>query len=130
MRRACVLVVLIVASAGCAGALGAVSRAGLTGRVVAGPICPVERMPPDPACAPRPLEVALRVRPVDGGRAAVTARSGADGHFRLRLAPGEYEVRALSRGGSPYPRPLRPFEVRVHAGRFTHVTITYDTGIR
>ena len=56
--------------------------------------------------------------------------SGADGRFRVRLAPGAYLVKPLGRHGSAFPRPPAAREVRVHAGRFSHITITYDTGIR
>lgn len=57
-------------------------------------------------------------------------RSGTDGRFQIRLAPATYVVRALRQNGSPYPRPPAPFRVRVLTGRVTHITITYDTGIR
>jgi hypothetical protein len=57
-------------------------------------------------------------------------RAGADGRFRLRLSPGEYVVRPLAAGGSPFPRPQAPVTVKVHSHRFTSLTITYDTGIR
>jgi hypothetical protein len=58
------------------------------------------------------------------------ARSGRDGRFRIRLSPGSYVVQALPEAGSAFPRPPAAFTVKVLAGRFTHITITYDTGIR
>ena len=100
------------------------------GKVVSGPTCPVERMPPDPGCTPRPLAATLRVHPA-GKRAPVeTVHSESNGRFSLRLAPGLYVVRPQSRRGSAFPRPASPRRVRVRAGRFTYITITYDTGIR
>jgi hypothetical protein len=39
-------------------------------------------------------------------------------------------VHALPQAGSPFPRPPAALTVTVHAGRFTQITITYDTGIR
>jgi len=57
-------------------------------------------------------------------------RSGADGRFRIHLTAGTYVLRALSQDGSPFPRPPAPKRVRVRSGRFTYITITYDTGIR
>jgi hypothetical protein len=56
--------------------------------------------------------------------------SGTDGRFQIRLDPATYVVRALRQNGSPYPRPPAPFRVRVLIGRFTHITLSYDTGIR
>ncbi len=58
-----------------------------------------------------------------------TLSSGANGRFRVSLAPGEYVVRALRIRGA-LPRPPAPLRVRVRAGHFTTITITYDTGIR
>jgi hypothetical protein len=56
--------------------------------------------------------------------------SGIDGRFRVDLPPGTYVVQALRREHSPLPRPPARFDVQVRAGRFSHVTVTYDTGIR
>jgi hypothetical protein len=36
----------------------------------------------------------------------------------------------MARAGSPLPRPPAARRVRVYGGRFTFVTIAYDTGIR
>ena len=57
-------------------------------------------------------------------------RSGIDGLLRVRLSPATYVVQALPLSGSSFPRPPSALMVKVHAGRFTHITITYDTGIR
>lgn len=122
------LVVLCLNAAGAAAAASGAS--GIAGKVVAGPTCPVQRYPPDPRCAPRPLAATLRIRRAAGGARAETVRSGSDGRFRVRLAAGQYVVTPLTRPGSPFPRPPAPTRVRVRAGHFTDITITYDTGIR
>ena len=57
-------------------------------------------------------------------------RSGIDGLLRVRLSAATYVVQALPLSDSPFPRPPSALIVKVHAGRFTHITITYDTGIR
>jgi len=90
----------------------------------------VQTVPPQPGCAPRPLAARLRIHRV-GRRTPVTSvRSAADGRYRVRLPPATYVVQALPVGGSSLPRPPPARRVRVHAGHFTFVTITYDTGIR
>jgi hypothetical protein len=60
----------------------------------------------------------------------VTVRSNSDGRFRVALAPGTYVVRPLPMHNQPFPRPPATSDVQVAGGEFTHVTITYDTGIR
>ena len=76
------------------------------------------------------MAASMRIRPAGKRSPVETVRSAANGRFSVRLAPGLYALRPLARPGSPFPRPPEPSKVRVRAGRYTHVTITYDTGIR
>jgi hypothetical protein len=130
VRRGCLLIGLVLALGACGSASGRALSSGIAGRVLAGPTCPVETVPPQPGCAPRPLAVSLRIRRVGSGAPATRAHSGADGRFRVRLSPGTYVVKALPRAGSPFPRPPAARQVQVRDRRFTEITITYDTGIR
>ncbi|MHB8491118.1 MAG: hypothetical protein ACYDA6_02740 [Solirubrobacteraceae bacterium] len=130
MRYRLVALAMFVALVACGSALGRAPDSGIVGRIVAGPTCPVERVPPVPGCAPRALVATLRIRRV-GSRAKTTrVRSQSDGRFRVSLPPGTYTVQALPQAGSPLPRPPSPRSVQVRQGHFTAVTITYDTGIR
>jgi hypothetical protein len=130
MRRGCLLVALILGFAASGAASARAPSSGIAGRVVAGPTCPVETVPPQPNCAPRPLAVTLRIRRVGSKDRSTSAHSGADGRFRVRLSPGTYVVQGLPLAGSPLPRPPGPLRVQVRARRFTNISITYDTGIR
>jgi type 1 fimbria pilin len=69
----------------------AASTATITGRLVAGPTCPVETDPPDPECADQPVPDAEIVATLPDGD-EVRARSGQDGRFRLDLPPGAVTV--------------------------------------
>ena len=129
MRWTAVPLAVTLTLGACTVATARAPDSGITGRVVAAPTCPVEQVPPVPQCAARPLAASLRVRRVGSAR-AITVRAASDGRFRLALAPGSYAVQALPRPGSPFPRPPASFTVRVRPGRFTSVTVTYDTGIR
>ena len=130
MKRAFALAGFVVAVGACGAANGATAPSGIAGRVVSAPTCPVETVPPQPECAPKPLVASLRVDRLRSQRPAIIVRSGADGRFRAQLTAGEYAVQALPDTRSPFPRPPPPFDVRVKTGRFTRITITYDTGIR
>jgi len=127
-RSACLLLGLVLLSASAAAAR--VADSGVSGRVVAGPTCPVESVPPTPGCAPKPLLATLRICRVGSRAPATIVRTAVDGRFRVRLSPGTYVVQALAQVGFALPRPPAPRRVGVHAGRYTFVTITYDTGIR
>ncbi len=126
------IALLIVAVAGCAPtASGSPASDGtLQLEVVAGPICPVERDPPDPDCAPRPVGGArIFVQPGDGRDIVVgEATTDETGHATIAVAPGDY----LVTGGEVEGLMGRPAAtaVTVSSGRTVAVTLTYDTGIR
>ena len=96
--------------------------------LVAGPICPVERFPPDPDCAPAPVAGAEVVVRDATGREVTRLIAGADGRAHASLPTGTYVfVPAAVEGllGTPAPvaaSVLGPAGVRL--------TLSYDTGIR
>ena len=115
---------------GVAASGGAAPDSGIAGRIVESPTCPVERVPPEPQCAPKPIVAKLRIDRAGSRAPSEVVTSGTDGRFRVRLAPATYVVRPLRVKGSPFPRPPAPSWVLVRTDRFSYVRITYDTGIR
>ncbi len=110
---------------GC-GSPAATAGAGIEGTVTVGPTCPVVRL--DAPCPDRPLQAEVSVR--DGsGREVTRFRSGPDGRFRVDLPPGTYQLLGISPGPSGFPRPT-PTTATVGAGRYTHVDVAFDSGIR
>ena len=112
------------ASSGPAAGAFAPCASGVTGRVTAGPTCPVERA--DEPCADEPVETPLRLLRKDGSVAA-TGKSSSDGSFRMVVEPGSYRLVA------DWPSPVGgcgPVEVTVEYGRFTSTEVSCDTGIR
>lgn len=101
----------------------------LHGTVSAGPVCPVERNPPDPACADRPVAGAvLVVLDATGGEVA-RVTSGADGRFQVELGPGAYRLVPQPRQG--LMGTAVPVAFQVEAGESpTPLAVSYDTGIR
>jgi hypothetical protein len=99
----------------------------LSGRVLAGPICPVEKIASP--CPDHPVAGAAVVATPAGTGAspgsAIQTTSAADGSFTLTLPAGDYLITvSLS-----HPRcPART--IRVQAGHSTQQDITCDTGIR
>ena len=124
LATALVLVALVVA----ASATGA--GHGITGRVVAGPTCPVETIPPDPKCAPAPVAARVRVYRRADHDLVAQARTRTDGSFRIRLRPGRYSVTARPVAGGPLPRCPSGIHATVRTGNYTRVAITCDSGIR
>ncbi|MFN2608271.1 MAG: carboxypeptidase-like regulatory domain-containing protein [Acidimicrobiales bacterium] len=97
----------------------------ISGRVWAGPTCPVELV--DNPCPARALtDVTVQAVTADG-RVYDEVTTDADGHYELRLVPGTYSLRATHE--SPFPR-CPDTRVSVVAGSPQSIDISCDTGIR
>ena len=105
----------------------AVPQSGIEGTATAGPVCPVENVPPDPACAPRPVAgVAIVIRAA-GGAEVARVQTAADGTYHVDLTPGLYDVEPQPAAGVLGTAPAQ--RVTVGAGVLT-LDLAYDTGIR
>jgi hypothetical protein len=96
------------------------------------PTCPVEQIPPDPACAPRPGPAHIELVRADGSVAA-QGDAGANGQFAITVAPGTYAVHATTLPGSAAIGrgcTATPASVRVTPAAGADVTVSCDTGIR
>ena len=100
---------------------------GVSGHVTLGPTCPVERIPPDPNCAPRPYQASLVVKTA-GGTDVATVMADASGSYAVSLSPGSYAIGPAS-GAPKLPRGETKTFV-VQAGQVTTVDLSYDSGIR
>jgi hypothetical protein len=102
------------------------ASSGVTGRVVAGPICPVETEASP--CPPRAVQTDVAVESADGEELR-SVRTDADGSFLVALAPGRYLLTPRPPAGNPDLLP-RSLTVTVEAGRFIEVTLVLDTRLR
>jgi len=103
-------------------------RTGIGGTAVAGPVCPVERVPPDPACAPRPVAGAVVVVRDGSGSEIARTVTAADGSFFVEVPAGDYVVEAQPAEGLLGTAGQR--DVSVVDGVAAQVQLEYDTGIR
>ncbi len=116
---------LLVAACGVAASPGPTGTVTLT--LTAGPVCPVEQVPPDPNCAPRPVAGAEVIVLTADGREVGRPKSDAAGKIRLTLPQGRYVIRPVQTGNFP----TAPAEVLVDVGSTpVDVALGYDTGIR
>ncbi len=103
---------------------------GVHGAVLFGPVCPVERIPPDPACAPRPGPARIRLLRADGALVA-EGMAGDHGNFSIPVGPGAYAVQAEAATAGPGGGcQAEPAQILVPPGSFVSVSVTCDTGIR
>jgi hypothetical protein len=130
-----IVVWLAIASAivGCSGPSASATATGapdtgIRGTASAGPVCPVERNPPDPSCAPRPVAGATIVIRDGSGSQVAVAITGQDGTWFVAVPPGDYVVDPQPVQGLLGTAARQP--ARVEAGAITTVPLDYDTGIR
>ena len=104
--------------------LNAGATSGLYGKVVISPARPVCTVG-EPCTAPDKNDIlAFWQR----GRRVATARTTAEGRYRVALAPGRYTVTAKHR--APIGRGLEPARVVVPRARYARVNFSLDIGIR
>ena len=101
---------------------------GIRGVALAGPVCPVETVPPDPNCAARPVAGAVILVRDGSGSEVARVTTGPDGDFFVPLPAGPYVLEPQPVDG--YMGTAPPVEVSVQDGIAAEVQVDYDTGIR
>lgn len=104
----------------------------LAGVISIGPICPVESIPPDPACLP--TAETYKAYPVsvfsnDGKRKIVQLNPSLDGSYITNLSPGNYLV-VLEKAQNNLGGSNLPVEISITSLEETFLNISIDTGIR
>lgn len=104
----------------------------LEGVISIGPICPVERVPPDPACLP--TAETYKAYPVsiftsDGKAKILQLNPSLDGSFSSELPSGNYSV-VLEKAQNYIGGSNLPAEISIRARDKTLLNINIDTGIR
>ena len=107
-----------------------VSTASVTGHLTASPTCPVETVPPNPACAPKAMSGAIVVATDAGGHEVARAVSSADGSYSIALPPGTYTLTPQALADKMMRAPPAQ-SITIASGRVNQIIdFTYDTGIR
>jgi hypothetical protein len=104
----------------------------LTGKITIGPICPVERIPPDPACQPTAetyKAYPVSVWTIDMKRKIMDLSPALNGNYEVSLPAGTWMVvlenMSKAIGGSNLP-----VSITVKEDSDTQLDIDIDTGIR
>jgi hypothetical protein len=105
------------------------SASGIEGTVLLGPTCPVERIPPDPNCAPKPYHTNLLVTSNDGSHIIARFNSDDNGKYKVDVPPGDYQILSAD-SNKLYPRCASDTFIKVLDGKYTSASVSCDTGIR
>ncbi|HLF54989.1 MAG TPA: hypothetical protein VI612_04675 [Candidatus Nanoarchaeia archaeon] len=101
----------------------------LEGTLSVGPICPVERIPPDPSC--QPTAETFQAWPIavfEGKHKVTNVVVKSDGTFSVELPPGTYVVDLEKQ--QHFGKGTLPATVVVKSGETISINIDIDTGIR
>jgi hypothetical protein len=103
----------------------------IKGNISIGPICPVEKDPPDPACLPtaetyKAYPVFIRLL---NGSVKTFISPATDGSFSMGLPAGRYYI-TLEKQQNGIGSSNLPMEIIVNPGLETDLDIHIDTGIR
>jgi hypothetical protein len=104
----------------------------LTGKITIGPLCPVERIPPDPACQPTAETYKAYQVSIWSSDMKVKIRDitpSLDGSYTIGLPTGTWMV-ALDRQLAGVGGSNLPVSITVKEGSDTQLDISIDTGIR
>ena len=104
----------------------------LEGLISIGPLCPVEKDPPDPDCLP--TYETFKAYPVsiwtsDGRRKITLINPALDGSYRIELVPGSYLIK-LDREQNTIGSSNLPVQASIVTQKETFLNIDIDTGIR
>lgn len=99
----------------------------VVGVVKAGPTCPVQQFPPDPACEDRPVTGAVVVIATEDGKEVTRVETDPEGRFDVRLPVGDYVLIPQPYDGLLGTADRQTFVVGDAA---VELLVGYDTGIR
>lgn len=137
MSRSRVVLLILAAAlmatavlAGCARARPAAAGAassGVRGRAMVDGGCPVQRA--EHPCPDKPVAARITVTWAGTGHQVATVLTDAKGRFEMPLSPGRYVVAATNMSGGLLLS-TREIEVTVNQGRYSDITVQFDSGIR
>ncbi len=101
----------------------------ISGQVLLGPTCPVQRIPPDPNCADKGYETTVQV--IEAGTSKnspfTMVKTDKAGRFNIMLPPGQYTLQPT--GGKTLPR-CETKNITVLPNTNLQVNLSCDSGIR
>jgi len=100
------------------------AEGGLEGQSLIVPLCPTVQN--GQTCPDQPYQAMLTVNNTTGTR-ITQVQTDTQGRFKIPLAPGTYALHPESPNLLPHANDQT---FTVEAGRFTQVTVEYDSGIR
>ena len=97
---------------------------GIEGQVLLGPMCPIIQQGQE--CPDQPYQATLTVQSLSGVQIA-QFQTDEEGRFHVPLVPGEYILHPESSSGLPFAGDQAFI---VETGRYTQITVHFDSGIR
>ena len=124
MKKIILIFVVLIAISACNAGTPTPIDSGIEGQVFIGPLCPVVQEGQE--CPDQPYQATLTVNN-SNGREIIKVQTDEQGRFKIPLEPGEYILHPESPNVMPTAGEQN---FTVEAGKFTQITVNYDSGIR
>jgi len=118
---------MLVSTAGGSDVKTTTGDSGIEGQALISPAHPGPVRQGEPGSAP--FKTTIVVWDTTDGREVTRVETGSDGRFRIALRPGIYRVGSPQQQGRFLPRTSEE-TVSVTSGKFTQVTLNFDSGMR
>lgn len=102
-------------------------QASVHGEVLLSPVCPVERIPPDPNCTAKPYQTTVTAIEKKTNLIISQTKTNTKGEYFFTLPAGDYMIRAES--GAIFPQ-CEDGVIAITEGSDIVLNISCDTGIR
>ncbi len=120
--------VMVIALCGCGGETPTDAGYRVSGYAHAGPVCPVQQNPPNPACADRPVAGATLLILDEAGNQVTSTQTDDAGEFEVSLPAGTFTLAPQPVEGLLGTAPSQTFTTG--PGLASVLDVAYDTGIR
>ena len=124
MKKIILFALIILILTACSGTPSTSPDSGIEGQVFIGPMCPVVQE--GESCPDRPYQTTLVVASPNGDE-VVQFETDEEGRFKIPLEPGSYILVPMSENMIPFAAE-QPFTVA--EGKYTELSVTFDSGIR
>ncbi len=132
-KQTCLIIlILMLIVAGCTQQQNIPQTGFLQGKITIGPLCPVERNPPDPKCSPNTETYKAWQMAVYSPNNEIVSLLEPDltGNYKIELPVGSYMIDFESKKNFGVGRSNLPTTIKISKNETTTLDIDIDTGIR
>ena len=125
-------IIMLILTSGCASQQKNAEKGFLEGKITIGPLCPVERDPPDPRCQPTQETYGAWQLAVftTNKKEVAKIKPNLDGTYNIELLVGKYIVDFENKQSFGFGSNNLPADILIESGKTSTLEVDIDTGMR